>query len=194
MIKKKIIKKNSDNKLLNLLFQSKCFYGEKKNKTNASNLPYIYGTRQNYSIIDLKYTLQNIKKVLLLIKNFILNNKKILIVNNDKSTSFLLNKTILSKDNIYILNKDWTHGLLTNDKINFLLKEEGIDLIIFIKPNKNFSDLLKETYNLKIPVVGVIDTSMDTSNITYPILVNCKNLSSIYLITYLIRKTIINSK
>jgi ribosomal protein S2 len=49
-------KKNKENNniLLNLLFKSKNIYGESLKDTNKEILPFIYGIRHNYTIINLK--------------------------------------------------------------------------------------------------------------------------------------------
>ena len=52
----KTLTNNNNNILLNSLFKSKNFYGESFNKTNKDTLPFLYGIRHNYSIINLKYT------------------------------------------------------------------------------------------------------------------------------------------
>ena len=49
-----IKKKNDNNILLNLLFKSKNIYGESLKNTNKDIMPFIYGIRHNYTIINLK--------------------------------------------------------------------------------------------------------------------------------------------
>ena len=42
--------------------------------------------------------------------------------------------------------------------------------------------------SLKIPVVSIINTNNIINNITYPIVTNSKNIQSLYIIMYLLRK------
>ena len=76
MIKKNINKKiNNNNNLLNILFKSKNLYGESLKNTNKDILPYIFGTRHKYTIINLKNTSIMLKRIFKLIK-YTLEKKK----------------------------------------------------------------------------------------------------------------------
>ena len=67
MINKKKNKENN-NILLNLLFKSKNIYGESLKDTNKDILPFIYGIRHNYTIINLKNISFFLKRIFKLIK------------------------------------------------------------------------------------------------------------------------------
>ncbi len=182
--KKKII-----NYLLNSLFKSKNFYGESLNKTSKNILPFIYGTRHNYSIIDLKNTSLFIKRSFKIIQHTIKKNKKILIIGNSNEVNFLINKNLTKNNkNILYFNKEWTNGLITNNDINNKFKNQKIDLILIIKNSINDNFLHTELSSLRIPMISFLNTSQNLNKIDYPIIMNSNNMKSLYILLYLIRK------
>ena len=185
----KPIKQKTNDFLLNILFNSKNFYGESLHTLNKKLLPFLYGTRHNYVIIDLKHTSIMLKRVLILLKNFIKTKKKILIIGNSVDIQFLINKNLIKKrKNILFLNNEWIHGLITNKKINILLNKNAIDLILVIKSSTNEKFLNQELSSLQIPIISFVNTNQDITNIHYPILHNSNNIKSLYSLIYLIRK------
>ena len=73
-------KKQNTNILLNLLFKSKNMYGESLNFTNKDVLPFIYGSRHNKTIINLKEVIIFLKRIFKLIKYITKKNNKILLI------------------------------------------------------------------------------------------------------------------
>jgi len=204
MIQKK--KENNNNILLNLLFKSKNIYGESLTNTNKDILPFIYGSRHNYTIINLKNVSFFLKRIFKLIKYMLKKKEKILIIGNADDVQFLLTPSFIKKNkNIIFFDKEWVNGLITNKIIkitkkkpnvdhnlnkifNFLLKKQEIKLILIIKSSIDEKFLNKELSTLKIPTISLIDTSQDIKDINYPIITNSKNIQSIYTLMYLLRK------
>ena len=194
MIKKK---NNNNNILLNLLFKSKNIYGESLKETNKDIMPFIYGIRHNYTIINLKNISFYLKRVFKLLE-YILNKKeKILVIGNAEDIQFLVNKRFVkNKENILFYNEEWVNGLITNkitnnntnEKINNLLYRNEIKLILIIKSSINENFLNKELSILNIPIISFINTSQNLKNIDYPIVSNSKNIKSLYTLMYLLRK------
>jgi ribosomal protein S2 len=194
MIKKK---NNHNNILLNLLFKSKNIYGESSKETNKDIMPFIYGIRHNYTIINLKNISFYLKRVFKLLE-YILNKKeKILVIGNADDIQFLVNKKFVkNKENILFYNEEWVNGLITNkitnnsanEKINNLLNQNEIKLILIIKSSINENFLNKELSILNIPIISFINTSQSLKNINYPIVSNSKNIKSLYTLMYLLRK------
>jgi len=190
-------KKENNNILLNLLFKSKNIYGESLKNTNKEILPFIYGIRHNYTIINLKNISFFLKRIFKLIKFTINNNEKILIIGNSDDIKFLINKKFVKNNqNIVFFNKDWVNGLITNkitnnsinEKINMLLTKDEIKLILIIKSSINEKFLNKELSTLKIPTISFINTSQSLKDINYPVITNSKNIKSLYTLMYLLRK------
>nr|YP_010508041.1 ribosomal protein S2 [Phytophthora clandestina]UXG56369.1 ribosomal protein S2 [Phytophthora clandestina] len=195
MIQKK--KKNNNNILLNLLFKSKNMYGESLSYTNKEILPFIYGSRHDYTIINLKDISFFLKRIFKLIKSMLQKNEKILIIGNNNEIQFLLNTSFIKKNsNIIFFNKEWVNGLITNKimnttfnkVINYLLKENEIKLILIIKSSIKDTFLNQELSILKIPMISLVNTSQTIKNIDYPIVTNSRNIQSIYTLMYLLRK------
>ena len=196
MINKKINKKkNTNNILLNTLFQSKNFYGESLNQLNKSMLPFIYGKRYNFSIINLKYTSTFLKRIFKLIQYTLKKKKKILIVANSDDIKFLINKNFTKNNsNVILFNEEWVYGLITNNKINnknnisSFLKNNEIQLIFIIKSSINENYLNTELFSLKIPIISFLNTNQNLKNIHYPLLINTTNIKSLYSLMFLIRQ------
>ena len=190
-------KNNNNNILLNLLFKSKNMYGESLIYTNKEILPFIYGSRYNKTIINLKNVSFVLKRIFKVIKYIIQKNEKILIIGNSDEIKFLFTTAFNKKNsNIIFFNKEWINGLITNKiknttfnkVINYLIKENEIKLILIIKSSIKEDFLNQEIYTLKIPIISLINTSQTLKNINYPIVTNSKNIQSIYTLMYLLRK------
>nr|YP_010394652.1 ribosomal protein S2 [Plasmopara halstedii]DAZ89089.1 TPA_asm: ribosomal protein S2 [Plasmopara halstedii] len=195
MIQRKKIYNN--NILLNLLFRSKMMYGESSIYTNKEILPFIYGNRFNYSIINLKNVSFFLKRIFKLIKYIIQRNEKILIIGNNNEVRFLLNTSLTKKNsNIILFSKEWINGLITNKIknstinkiINYLFKENEIKLILIIKSSVKDTFLNQELSTVKIPIISIINTNQTLKIINYPIVANSKNIQTIYTLMYLLRK------
>jgi ribosomal protein S2 len=194
MIKKK---NNNNNILLNLLFKSKNLYGESVKDTTKDIMPFIYGVRHNYAVINLKNVSFYLKRIFKLLEYTLKKKKNILIIGNSEDVQFLTNKKFIKNNkNIFFFNKNWINGLITNkirnkifnNQLNFLLNKNEIQLIIIIKSSINEKFLNKELSILNIPIISFINTNQSLENINYPIVSNSKNIKSLYTLMYLLRK------
>lgn len=195
MIKQKY--KNNNN-LLNLLFQSKNMYGELINKSNKDILPFILGIRNNYTIINLKNISFFLKRIFKLVQYIIGDNKKILLIGNSLDIKFLINSYFIKnkKNILYISDNLWINGFITNKinktsydkKINHLLNKQKIKLIFILKSDVNEKYLIQELNSVNIPIISIVNTNASLKNISYPIITNSKNITSLYTILYLLRK------
>ncbi len=192
-----IKKKNNNNILLNLLFKSKNIYGESLKDTNKDIIPFIFGVRHNYTIINLKNVSFYLKRIFKLLQYTLAKKKNILVIGNSDDIQFLINKKFIkNNENIIFFNKDWVNGLITNQitnnienkKINSLLNKNQIKLILIIKSSINEKFLNKELSTLNIPIISFINTSQELKNINYPVVSNSKNIKSLYILMYLLRK------
>jgi ribosomal protein S2 len=192
-----IKKKNNNNILLNLLFKSKNIYGESLKNSNKDIMPFIYGKRHNYAIINLKNVSFYLKRIFKLLEYILIKKEKILLIGNSEDIQFLVNKKFIKNNkNIIFFNEEWVNGLITNKitdtsinkEINYLIKEEEIKLIIIIKSSINENFLKKELSILNVPIISFINTNQNFKNIDYPIISNSRNIKSIYTLMYLLRK------
>ena len=192
-----IKKKNNNNILLNLLFKSKNIYGESLKNTNKDIMPFIYGIRHNYTIINLKNVSFYLKRIFKLLEYILKKKQKILVIGNTDDIEFLINKKFIkNNENILFFNEEWVNGFITNkevkgtknERINLLLKKNQIKLILIIKSSINEDFLNKELSILNVPIISFINTSQNLKNINYPIVSNSKNIKSLYTLMYLLRK------
>ena len=187
MIKKQ--KTQIFNKLLNILFKSKSFYGGTFKSINKNIYPYIYGIRNNQIIINLQYINIFIKRIFKLIKLNLKKKKKILIISNSTDSNFLIKpKNFNNNSSIIFFNQKWTNGNITNKKINFFIKKHKINLIIIYKNSTTF--LNKELFSLKIPIISLININHNIDKINYPIVTNIKNIKSLYSFIYIFKNLI----
>ena len=186
MINKK--QKTNNNILINSLFKSKNFYGDSLKDLNKNVIPFIYGKRHQYSIINLKFISFFLKRIFKLIQ-YRKKKENILIISNSNDIEFLMNSNFTKNNsNIIFFDKEWTNGLITNNKINSTLKKKKIKLILIIKSSVNENYLNTELSSLQVPIISFINTNQDFKNINYPVITNSKHIKSLFTLMYLIRK------
>jgi ribosomal protein S2 len=160
-------------------------------------MPFIYGVRHNYTIINIKNVSFYLKRIFKVLKCILTKKEKILIIGNANDIQFLLNKKFFKKnENILFFNEEWVNGFITNkinknsisENINFLLNKNEIKLILIIKSSIDEKFLNQELSILNIPIISFIDTSKNLKEISYPVVSNTKNIKSIYTLMYLFRK------
>lgn len=167
------------------LLISKSYKGPLKGKIIPQNKFYLYGIRNNKGIINLEYTVQNLKRSLKLIQAIISKIKhnpklKILIFINDFP---VMNSIFKDNKQISIINKKWVPGTLTKDYSN----RKKIPLIIIFSKTNNIS-ISKECQKLKIPTIVFSNLDFNFSDINYTVPVDTKNVQSIYFLISLFKK------
>jgi ribosomal protein S2 len=130
-----------------------------------------------------------LKKALLVIFQYHLNNKKILFVGISKTTQNKYEKTLKKTKHLFLPDSYWIKGLLTNKvtvfkyikkrvifftsnrvKNYFLLKNKPSLIVLF--DAKIQSSLVKEAVKLKIPVIAFNSDMLHSNGITYQLPVN----------------------
>lgn len=157
------------------------FVGSKKQASNVvesySNdiqMPYVNyrwlgGTLTNYKTIK-----QSIKKLKTLEESV-----------KDKNSEFLTKKEIL------FINRN-----ITKLKLNFegIRNMKSLPDALFVIDVRYESIAVKEAKKMSIPVIGIVDTNSDPSNIDYPIPGNDDSVEAIKLYLSLMKDSILNSK
>lgn len=187
-------------KLFNTLMRSKIMYGETIKKTKPEVLPFLYGTRHNYTIINVNYTVSLIVRLFKFLKDFKSLNKKILIIGNSLDMKFMLNKYFIRNNkSIIYLTQSWKHGFFTNNSsknknlhetLNQSLTEKEIQLIIILKSTLHEPLLLNELKNIKVPIIAITTTNSDLKNIQFPFISSSNNIKALYTLLYIFRKLI----
>lgn len=169
------------------LLIAKNYKGPLKGEILPQNKFYLYGLRNDRGIINLEYTLQNLKRSLKLtleIMNKIEHNPKlkILIFINDLPLK-AMGSIFKSNKNTRIITEKWVPGTLTK---NYSNRKNFPLIIVFSKTNSK--SISKECQKLKIPSIFFSNLDFDFKATNYLVPTNTKNIKSLYLLISLFRK------
>jgi len=210
------IKKIKRYNLINYnLLKSRSYLGLQKLSFYYLNSSYILGFRKNFSLFNLKYTKNYIKKSLLIIYKFHYYNKKILFIGFPSFSTG--NKTydllFYSTDHYHVAYDNWINNFLMNYKQIMLLTKKlllkknlnnkelktviGIkqipDLIVVYNQTKQ-TKIVKEILSNKIPLISFMNSSSNLSNLEYKILGGFHNLKTKHFIYFLLKSILTLSK
>ena len=150
---------------------------------------YLYAVHNKRGIINLEYTLQNIKRSLKLISKFLTKIRyypktRILIFINDSSLK-IMSSILKTNKRFKVIDKKWTPGTLTKNYYN----REKFSLVISFSESNNTS-LLTECRKLRIPTIFFSNLNFELNDTNYPIPTNTKNIKSLYFLISLLNKYI----
>ncbi len=122
---------NSDNRIIEELFNRNAHLGHKKNRVHPKAYKYIYKIINGTSIIDLVKTVDSLKKAKEFLKRLKQEKKILLIVGTKKNINSIAKNLAVEHQIPFITNK-WPAGFLTNfttikkniNKLKKLLKEK----------------------------------------------------------------------
>lgn len=206
---------------LNQMLDLGIHLGHKKNLYNYRLSTFLVGFRNYIHVINLEYTLINLKKSLFFLSNLCKNRANILFPNKETLFRDIIKFQAQTCKQSYIYQY-YLGGILTNFKkcywiIRFLnlttiyklnlnmfyriqyiySKFSGLTSIKRIPDcvvvlNVNSSYLIKrEAVKLGIPLIGIIDTNSSYSGIAYTIFGNDDSMESIYFFSSLFKKAIL---
>jgi ribosomal protein S2 len=210
------IKKIKRYNLINYnLLKSRSYLGLQKLSFYYLNSSYILGFRKNFSLFNLKYTKNYIKKSLLIIYKFHYYNKKILFIGFPSFSTGNKNYDLLfySTDHYHVAYDNWINNFLMNYKQIMLLTKKlllkknlnnkelktviGIkqipDLIVVYNQTKQ-TKIVKEILSNKIPLISFMNSSSNLSNLEYKILGGFHNLKTKHFIYFLLKSILTLSK
>jgi len=210
------IKKIKRYNLINYnLLKSRSYLGLQKLSFYYLNSSYILGFRKNFSLFNLKYTKNYIKKSLLIIYKFHYYNKKILFIGFPSFSTGNKNYDLLfySTDHYHVAYDNWINNFLMNYKQIMLLTKKlllkknlnnkelktviGIkqipDLIVEYNQTKQ-TKIVKEILSNKIPLISFMNSSSNLSNLEYKILGGFHNLKTKHFIYFLLKSILTLSK
>lgn len=95
------------------LFEAGAHLGHKTQKWHPKMKPYIYGAKSGIYIIDLRQTLQSLKKAYDYIVNISANGGKVLFVGTKYQARDIVEEQAIRSNNFYV-NFRWLGGMLTN--------------------------------------------------------------------------------
>ena len=184
-------------KLINSLLKKRLHLGQHKSKLNPTIIPYIYGIKNNFCIIDIKKTIRQLQNAL----------KIIYYIGTKDYSSFLIIGTTLGVQNMvkdvsnqynfnYVNGDSWISGLITNTKslkraaileqnnekkISKYLNFVQPDILIILNPQDNL-DAINEANIKSIPIIAFVDTHCSIKNIDYPIIMNNESLDGVFFV------------
>jgi small subunit ribosomal protein S2 len=178
---------------LEMLMASQTHIGHKTSLWNPANSRYIYGVRQGVHIISLETTAAHLRRAARVVEEVAYKAGLILFVGNRKGQMEIVTQAAEMAGGCHLFTK-WTPGAITNRDV--ILKMAGTkvvdhrdkelpgfenyrgsarplmpDLVVCLNPLENYT-LLYECGLKSIPTIGVIDTNVDPSWVTYTIPAN----------------------
>jgi small subunit ribosomal protein S2 len=188
---------------LELLLASQTHIGHKTSLWNPANSRYIYGVRQGVHMISLETTAAHLRRAARVVEEVAYKAGLILFVGNRKGQMEIVTQAAEMAGACHLFTK-WTPGGITNRDV--ILKMAGTkvvdhkdvelpgfenyrgsarplmpDLVVCLNPLENYT-LLYECGLKSIPTIGVIDTNVDPSWVTYTIPANDDSLRAMAVV------------
>ncbi|KAF4986640.1 hypothetical protein FGRMN_10734 [Fusarium graminum] len=188
---------------LEMLMAAQTHIGHKTSLWNPANSRYIYGVRQGVHVISLETTAAHLRRAARVVEEVAYKAGLILFVGNRKGQMEIVTQAAEMAGGCHLFTK-WTPGAITNRDV--ILKMAGTkvvdhrdrelpgfenyrgsarplmpDLVVCLNPLENYT-LLYECGLKSIPTIGVIDTNVDPSWVTYTIPANDDSLRAMAVV------------
>ena len=157
---------------------------------------YIFGTRINTDIIDLEKTMPMLTKALNFIAHIAFKNGIILLITRYPQHIPLVERTAFEVGE-YSNCKPWKNGTFTDSMRRFGSVIRLPDLCIFFHTHEKLNEShcgINEAAKMFIPTVGICDSDIDPSLITYPVPGNDDSMVSVQLYAHLVKQAILRGK
>jgi small subunit ribosomal protein S2 len=162
-----------------------------------ATLPFIFGTREGISIINLEHTLVYLRRACNVAREIALRGGSILFVGTRPGFQDLTIDAARQCDGFHVSSK-WIPGTLTNahqvlgrhaapdpENPGRIPKTYKPHLIVLLNPLENKIAISEAQLN-KIPVIAITDTDYDPRLVTYPIPANDDAIRGVELIAKVI--------
>jgi len=143
---------NTQNNVIEEMFQNGTHYGYSKSRRHPSTTPYIFSTKNGVDIINIEKTNELFEKAIEKITNLAQNGKTILFVGTKAEARQQVIETALSLNMPYVSDR-WVGGALTN----FPEIKKRITKLLELRDQKEKGELDKYTKKEKL----LIDREMD---------------------------------
>lgn len=196
---------------LEQLIESDFHLGSKLSKFQKLNYSFIFSKRFNVLILNLAYSLYNLRLSLYFITSLVSRRGKVLFFDNHESTRIFVHY-IGSTSRQFYINRKWIAGLLTNFKNFYPAVFTGISRhfrfsefkyagMRYIHRPPNVSCLLNtergssaflENFRLGIPTIALVSSNNDISGVTFPIFSNNSSIYTFYSFFGILRSAVLN--
>ncbi|KAG5926075.1 hypothetical protein E4U53_003168 [Claviceps sorghi] len=194
---------------LELLLASQAHMGHNTSLWNPANSRYIYGVRQGIHIISLETIAAHLRRAARVVEEVAYRGGVTLFVGTRKGQMEIVTRAAELAGACHLFTK-WTPGTITNRDV--ILKTQATkvvdhldgelddfdmykgmarpllpDLVVCLNPLENYT-LLYECGLKNIPTIGVIDTNVDPSWVTYTIPANDDSLRTMAVVAGVLGK------
>lgn len=196
---------------LEQLIESDFHLGSKLSRFEKLNFKYIFSSRFEVMIINLTYSVYNLRLAVFFLSVVVSRRGKVLFFDNHESTqNFVRFIGVTSKQ--YYISRKWIAGLLTNFKNfypavfsgmsrHFRFSESRYAGMRFIHRPPNVTCLLNitrgssaffENFRLAIPMVALVNSDNSMSGVTFPIFSNNNSIYTHYTFFSILRAAVLN--
>jgi small subunit ribosomal protein S2 len=196
---------------LEQLVESDFHLGSKLSRFEKLNFKYVFSKRFDVLIVDLTYSLYNLRLAIFFLSVVVSRRGKILFFDNHESTqNFVRFIGVTSKQ--YYISRKWIAGLLTNFKNfypavfsgmsrHFRFSESRYAGMRFIHRPPNVTCLLNidrgssaflENFRLAIPTIALVNLDNHVSGVTFPIYSNNNSIYTHYTFFSVLRSAVLN--
>jgi len=191
---------------LEQLLLSNSYLGDNSGFLNEKLKPYLLGYKNGFHILNISFTLWQLKLLVNIIFNIVSLRQKILIV---KELDFFQFNKILNIPNVFYYDKKWIGGILTNFRIvskgekflnansssNKLVSMRCLPSLVFLLDINLSRWALIEASNLEIPISAIVNSSSTNFDIVnYPVIGNNKSFESVYLYLNIIKNAVLKGR
>jgi len=162
------------------LYKARVHFGHTKGNRNVYMKPYLYGCRMGIDIIDLNKTLTHMQLALNFLAHMAYRRAVILFILQSSQYGHHVEKAAIACGE-YSHTRQWKIGLFTNKR--FGEKTRYPDVCVFLSTKTGSQQpqhpAIGECAKMGIATVGIVDTNVNPTIITYPIPGNDDTLESI---------------
>lgn len=196
---------------LEQLVESDFHLGSKLSRFDKLNFSYIFSRRFDVIILNLSYSLYNLRLAVYFLSVIVSRRGKILFFDSHESTRNFVH-FIGTTSRQYYINRKWIAGLLTNFKNfypavftgisrHFRFSESKYAGMRYIHRPPNVSCLLNiergssafiENFRLAIPTIALINSDNSISGVTFPIFSNNSSIYTYFSFFAILRSAILN--